>query len=57
VNSRRDLYGQVVTKLQEDAPLIYLYRAKNFTGVTSKIVGVRMYGDGIPRLGTAGFAA
>ncbi|HEU4424966.1 MAG TPA: ABC transporter substrate-binding protein [Pilimelia sp.] len=57
VETRRNLYGQIVTKLQEDAPLIYLYRTKNFTGVTSKVVGVRMYGDGIPRFGTAGFAA
>jgi peptide/nickel transport system substrate-binding protein len=55
--ARRDLYGQVVTKLREDAPLIYLYRQKNFTGVTGKVVGVQMYGDGILRFGTAGFAA
>jgi peptide/nickel transport system substrate-binding protein len=54
---RRDLYGQVITKLHEDAPLIYLYRVKNLTGVTSKVVGVQMYGDGIVRFGTAGFAA
>jgi peptide/nickel transport system substrate-binding protein len=57
VAARRDLYGQLVTKLQEDAPIVYLYRAKNFTGVTSKVVGVKMYGDGIPRVGQAGFAA
>jgi peptide/nickel transport system substrate-binding protein len=55
--ARRDLYGKIVTKLQEDAPLIYLYRATNFTGVSGKVVGVRMYGDGIPRVNTAGFAA
>jgi len=54
---RRDLYGQVITKLHEDAPLIYLYRVKNLTGVTSKVVGVQMYGDGLLRFGTAGFAA
>ena len=45
--ARRDLYGQVITKLHEDAPLIYLYRQKNFTGVASKVVGVQMYGDGM----------
>jgi peptide/nickel transport system substrate-binding protein len=54
---RRDLYGQMVTKLREDAALIYLYRQKNLTGVSSKVVGVQVYGDGIIRVGTAGFAA
>ncbi len=54
---RRDLYGQVITKLHEDAPLIYLYRVKNLTGVSAKTVGVRVYGDGLLRFGVAGFAA
>lgn len=53
---RKDLYGKVVTKLQEDAPLIYLYRVKNLTGVTGKVVGVQVYGDAILRVGYAGFA-
>jgi peptide/nickel transport system substrate-binding protein len=54
---RRQLYGEVVKKLQDDAPLIYLYRIKNLGGVSSKVVGVQMYGDGLLRFGTAGFAA
>jgi peptide/nickel transport system substrate-binding protein len=54
---RRELYGQVITKLHEDVPLIYLYRAKNLTGVSGKVVGVQVYGDGIMRFANAGFAA
>ena len=54
---RRDLYGQVITKLHQDAPLIYLYRQKNLTGVSSKVVGVQVYGDGLIRFATAGLAA
>jgi len=54
---RRDLYGQLITKLHEDVPLIYLYRQKNLTGVASKVVGVQVYGDGLIRFGAAGFAA
>jgi len=54
---RRDLYGQLITKLHEDVPLIYLYRQKNLTGVASKVVGVHVYGDGLIRFGAAGFAA
>ena len=57
VAARRDLYGQVITKLHDDAPLIYLYRQKNLTGVSSKVVGVNVYGDGLLRFGSAGFAA
>jgi peptide/nickel transport system substrate-binding protein len=57
VGARRDLYGQVITKLREDLPLIYLYRQKNFTGVSTSVVGVQVYGDGILRFGAAGFAA
>ncbi|MDT4988683.1 MAG: peptide/nickel transport system substrate-binding protein [Micromonosporaceae bacterium] len=54
---RRTLYGQIVTKLHEDAPLIYLYRQKNLTGVSATVAGVQVYGDGILRFGTAGFVA
>jgi len=54
---RRDLYGKIITQLHQDAPLIYLYRQRNFTGVTRNVVGVRVYGDGLIRLGQAGFAA
>lgn len=54
--TRRDLYGKIVTKLQQDAPLIYLWRQKNILGLTTKIAQVKMYGDGIVRFATAGFA-
>ncbi len=49
VTKRRDLYGQVITQLHQDDPLIYLYRAKNFTGVARTVVGVQVYGDGLLR--------
>jgi peptide/nickel transport system substrate-binding protein len=54
---RKDLYGQLITKLHEDVPLIYLYRQKNLTGVANKVAGVQVYGDGLIRLGAAGFVA
>jgi peptide/nickel transport system substrate-binding protein len=55
VGKRRELYGRVIGKLQEDAPLIYLWRQKNILGVNNSVGQVRMYGDGIVRFGTAGF--
>jgi peptide/nickel transport system substrate-binding protein len=57
VAARRDLYGKVITQIHEQAPLIYLYRQKNFTGVAKTVVGVQVYGDGLLRFGSAGFAA
>ena len=47
----------MITQLHQDAPLIYLYRQKNFTGVASNVVGVQVYGDGLIRFAHAGFAA
>jgi peptide/nickel transport system substrate-binding protein len=57
VAARRDLYGRVITQLNQDLPIIYLYRQKNFTGVARTVVGVQVYGDGLLRFNTAGFAA
>jgi peptide/nickel transport system substrate-binding protein len=57
VAARRDLFGQVITQLHKDLPIIYLYRVKNFTGVSKSVVGVQMYGDGLMRFVHAGFAA
>jgi peptide/nickel transport system substrate-binding protein len=54
---RRDLYGQIVSKLHDDLPLIYLYRVVNFTGVSAKVGGVKVYPDGIIRLAEAGFTS
>ncbi len=55
--TRADLFGQVITQLHKDLPIIYLYRLKNFTGVARTVVGVQMYGDGLMRFAHAGFAA
>jgi peptide/nickel transport system substrate-binding protein len=55
--ARRDLFGQVITQLHKDVPIIYLYRLKNFTGVDKKVTGVQMYGDGLMRFAHAGFTS
>jgi peptide/nickel transport system substrate-binding protein len=55
--TRKSLYGQAITQLHKDAPLIYLWRPPNFTGVAKTVVGVQVLPDGLIRVGTAGFAA
>jgi peptide/nickel transport system substrate-binding protein len=57
VTQRANIYGQVITQLHKDVPIVYLYRQKNFTGVSRTVVGVQVFGDGLLRFKTAGFAA
>ncbi|GAB3072855.1 ABC transporter substrate-binding protein [Pedococcus soli] len=56
VEKRKGLYDQVVAKLHEDDPLIYLYRQRNLTGVSTSVKGVQVFPDGVVRLGFAGMA-
>jgi ABC-type transport system substrate-binding protein len=53
---RKQLYGQAVTLLQRDNPLIYLYRQANLTAVSNKVKGVQVFPDGVIRAAFAGFA-
>jgi len=52
---RVKLYGDVVTKLQQDDPIIYMYRQRNLTGVSKKVQGIQVYPDGVIRTAFAGF--
>jgi peptide/nickel transport system substrate-binding protein len=56
LEERKDLYGQIVDKLHQDNPLIYLYRQRNLTGVSTSVKGVQVYPDGVVRLGFSGMA-
>jgi len=53
---RARLYGQVATKIREEAPLIYLYRQRNLTAVSNDVKGVQVFPDGVLRVARAGFA-
>ena len=53
---RVELYGQVVAKLQQADPIIYMYRQRNLTGVSNKVLGVQTYPDGVLRTAFAGLA-
>lgn len=55
---RAELYGQAVTLLQQDNPLIYLYRQRNITGLRGQeVAGISTYADGVVRLSYATFLA
>jgi peptide/nickel transport system substrate-binding protein len=48
------LYGEVVTAIHAADPIVYLYRQRNYTGVTDKVAGVQVFPDGIVRVAFAG---
>ena len=56
LSKRKDLYTQVVAKLHEANPLIYLYRQRNLTGVAKTMKGVQVFPDGVVRVAFAGLA-
>ncbi len=55
VSVRAELYGQAVALEHQDNPIIYIYRSRNITGYSKKIVGVSTYTDGVVRLSRAAF--
>ncbi|MFY0408976.1 ABC transporter substrate-binding protein [Solicola sp. PLA-1-18] len=52
---RAQTYGQVVTQVQQDDPIVYLYRQRNLTAYSEDVAGVSTYADGVVRLGRAAF--
>ena len=46
----------IVAKLQQADPIIYMYRQRNLTGVSNKVLGVQTYPDGVLRTAFAGLA-
>ncbi|WP_253908522.1 ABC transporter substrate-binding protein, partial [Arthrobacter sp. H41] len=55
IDERSELYGQAVTQIQEDNPIIYLYRVRSLTGYSTDIAGVETFADGVVHLSNAAF--
>ncbi|WP_328293971.1 ABC transporter substrate-binding protein [Kineococcus sp. NBC_00420] len=57
---RAELYGKLVTVVQRDNPIVYLYRQRSITGYTTQdpgVAGIETYADGVVRLSRAAFLA
>ncbi len=52
---RAEIYGQVLTQVRKDNPIIYLYRVRNLAAHTADVGGTEVYPDGVVRLGRAAF--
>lgn len=57
IKTRAKLYGQAAKAMQADTPYIYLYRMRYLTGVSAKVAGINVYGDGVLRLSHAALVA
>ena len=53
--ARSTLYRAAMQIIHRQRPLIYLYHPVNYYGVTKKVDGVQIYGDGLIRVNTAGY--
>lgn len=54
---RKQMYADIVEKLQDELGIVYLYHENLFTGATTDLVGLEYHGDGLLRLKSAGLAA
>ena len=57
VKARAALYGQVVTIVQRDNPVIYLYRPRSLTAYTTNVAGIQTYADGVVHLSGSAFVS
>jgi peptide/nickel transport system substrate-binding protein len=53
--SRETLYAAAMKIIHGQRPLIYLYHPVNYYGVSTKVTGVQVYGDGLIRAQFAGY--
>ena len=54
--SRITLYSAAMKIIHSQRPLIYLYHPVNYFGVTKKVTGIKVFGDGLIRAQFAGYA-
>ncbi|GAA1359691.1 ABC transporter substrate-binding protein [Streptomyces beijiangensis] len=52
---RTKIYGELSQSVRDAHTLIYLYRQKNYIVATKSVSGIRVYGDGLVRVKTAGY--
>ena len=55
--SRNTLYHAAMQIIHSQRPLIYLYHPVNYYGISKKVTGVQIFGDGLIRAQFAGYAS
>ncbi|GAA5230022.1 ABC transporter substrate-binding protein [Arthrobacter cryoconiti] len=54
-SERGKIYGQAIAKVQEDNPIIYLYRTRSLTAYSTSVSGISTFADGVVHLSNAAF--
>lgn len=54
---RTALYGEAAGVVQRENPIVYTYRQRYLTAVSTSLAGVQVYSDGVVRLGRAAYRA
>jgi peptide/nickel transport system substrate-binding protein len=54
---RKQIYSQIQQIVTTDAPLLYIWHDKLFTGASAKVQGMQFYGDGLLRFKEAGLSS
>lgn len=52
---RTEIYDELTRRVQDAHTMIYLYRQKNYVVASKDVAGIRVYGDGLVRVTTAGY--
>jgi peptide/nickel transport system substrate-binding protein len=55
--ARDTLYRAAMKIIHSDRPLIFLYHPVNYYGISKKVSGVQIFGDGLIRIDNAGYGA
>ncbi|MEV7084791.1 ABC transporter substrate-binding protein [Streptomyces sp. NPDC093085] len=55
LDERARIYGELTRRVNDRHALVYVYRQKNYAVATKDVAGVRIYGDGLVRVTTAGY--
>ncbi|MEU8696134.1 ABC transporter substrate-binding protein [Streptomyces sp. NPDC048680] len=52
---RTGIYDELTRRVRDAHTMIYLYRQKNYVVASKDVAGIRVYGDGLVRVTTAGY--
>ncbi|MDH6237677.1 ABC transporter substrate-binding protein [Cryobacterium sp. CG_9.6] len=55
VSDRAALYGEAVAQVQDDNPVVYLYRQRSLTAYSTSIAGIETFADGVVHLSDVAF--
>ena len=56
-DQRKQLYAQAIDEIHQSRSILYLYHEKLYLAAANDVVGIDYFGDGLVRVGQAGFSS